>query len=97
MQKYSSSLGRIDEASPMSSKAHLIKSPSTSMAMEYEKGGMKGSAFKKPHINFSGSPLGMANKALMPQTMVHANENNSRTISRFTTYQTSNSGSKKYD
>lgn len=79
MQKYSSSLGRINEASPMASKPHLIKSPSTSMAMDYEKGVMKGGPFKKPQINtFSGSPLGIGNKALMPQTMVHANENNSR-------------------
>jgi hypothetical protein len=79
MQKYSSSLGRINEGSPMASKPHLLKSPSTSMAMDYEKGVMKGNAFKKPQINtFSGSPLGMASKALMPQTMVHANETNSR-------------------
>ena len=79
MQKYSSSLGRINEGSPIGSKGHLMKSPSTSMAIDYEKGAIKGGPFKKPQINtFSGSPLGMSNKALMPQTMVHANENNSR-------------------
>lgn len=67
MQKYSSSLGRINEGSPIGSKAHLIKSPSTSMAIDYEKGAIKGGAYKKPQINtFTGSPLGMVNKAFMP-------------------------------
>jgi hypothetical protein len=48
MQKYSSSLGRINEGSPVGSKQLLIKSPSTSMAMSYEKGVMSGAVFKKP-------------------------------------------------
>jgi hypothetical protein len=65
------------------------------MMSEYEKSGKQ---LKKPPAiitGFSGSPLGIPNKAMMPQTMVNANEFNSRQHTRFTTYQTSYSASKK--